>query len=242
MQTSEHLAPGRILLFGGTRGTGLDVARLARARDWDVVALARPQSDTQALSSLGARVVAGDALDPDDVAMVIDAFGRDRQVVSTMGGGPVGASADYQGTAHVVDAMVAAGVRRLVLVSSLGAGDSRAHASERLLAAIGPVLAEKTKGEDHARDADLDLTVIRPGGLVDGPAGEAGQARGQGAGQLYDDPRVHGRIGRADLARLVLACLDDPATIGRTLSAIDPETLSAPDDVRVWRGADQPAA
>ncbi len=212
----------RMLLFGGTRGTGFEVGRLARARSWEVVALARPKSAFDGLTALGCTVVIGDALEPHDVRAMARTHGQGAVVVSTLGGGPVGRSADCWGVMTVVDAMVIAGVRRLVLVSSLGAGDSRAFASDKLIAAIGAVLEEKTRAEAYAIGAGLDLTILRPGGLLSTPA--------TGGGALFDTPRVHGRIARADLAHLILDCLDTPASIGRTLSAVDRSTVSGPPD------------
>jgi len=220
--TPDASTPRRLLLFGGTRGTGLEVARQARERGWEVVALARSTSTLDGLMDTGCTVVVGDALDKMHVAGMLRVHEAGAAVVCTLGGGPVGASADYAGTANVADAMVATGLRRLVLVSSLGAGDSRAFASDRLLAAIGAVLEEKTRAEEHARAAGLDLTIIRPGGLLATPA--------NGQGGLFDDPRVHGRIGRADLAALIVDCLENPASIGRTLSAVDRTTLTGPPD------------
>ncbi|SDE97080.1 NAD(P)H-binding protein [Rhodospira trueperi] len=220
--TPDASTPRRLLLFGGTRGTGLEVARLARERDWEVFALARPTSSLEGLMDLGCTVVVGDALEETHVAGMLRVHGTGAAVVCTLGGGPVGASADHAGTANVVNGMVAMGLRRLVLVSSLGAGDSRAFASDRLLAAIGAVLEEKTRAEEHARAAGLDLTIIRPGGLLAQPA--------NGQGVLFDDARVHGRIGRADLAALILLCLETPGSIDRTLSALDRTTLTGPPD------------
>ncbi|MBB4267979.1 NAD(P)H-binding protein [Roseospira visakhapatnamensis] len=210
----------RLMLFGGARGTGLEVARLARERGWTVVALARPTSSLDGLVALGCTVVIGDALDTGHVSGMLRVHGTGASVVCSLGGGPGDIAPDGRGVTTVVDAMVATGLRRLVMVSSLGAGDSRPFASERLIAAIGKVLEEKSRAEAHARAAGLDLTIIRPGGLVTTPA--------SGEGALFDDRRVHGRIGRGDLAALILHCLETPASIGRTLSAIDRTTLTGP--------------
>jgi len=183
-----------------------------------VVAMARPQAAVEALAEAGCQVLRGSALEAAEVNATVAAFAAAgtgaAACVSTMGGGPPGRSADFLGNAQVVDALAAAGLRRLVLVTSLGAGDSRASASPRLLTAIGPVLEEKTRAEQHAAAADLALTVVRPARLLAGPA--TGQAR------LIEDPSVHGRINRVDLAGLLLACLEDAASIGRTYSAVDP--------------------
>jgi uncharacterized protein YbjT (DUF2867 family) len=77
------------------------------------------------------------------------------------------------------------------------------------------MLPLKTQAEDHLKSLGLDYTIIRPGGLKTAPA--------TGRGLLTEDRTASGIITRADLAQLIVAALDDPATIGKTLAAIDAE-------------------
>ena len=60
---------------------------MARARDWDVVALARVTSSPDALNALGCTVVIGDALEPSCILDMMGAFGQGAHVVSSLGGG-----------------------------------------------------------------------------------------------------------------------------------------------------------
>ncbi|EME71047.1 hypothetical protein H261_04777, partial [Paramagnetospirillum caucaseum] len=145
----------------------------------------------------------------------------------TLGGRPPGRPVDHLGNVNVADTAKAFGASRMVLVTSLGCGDSRAYASERLLDAIGEVLLAKTQAEDHLRASGVPHVIVRPGGLVGDPP------TGQGA--LYGDARVHGRITRPDLAAVLLPCLTDRLVLGRTLSAIDRTRLAAPDDTVEFR-------
>ncbi|CAA7620093.1 NAD(P)H-binding protein [Magnetospirillum sp. SS-4] len=212
-----------LLLFGARTGTGLELARLARAAGWRVTAMIRPSSAAAELIAMGCAVVEGDALDRARVGQAFSACAYPPVVVSTLGGGPAGRTADHLGNAVVIDAARAFAAPRMLLVTSLGCGNSRVHASERLLAAIGDVLLAKTRAEDHLRTSGVPHVVIRPGGLVSDPP------TGQGA--IYADARVHGRITRPDLAAVLLPCLTDARVLGRTLSAIDRTRLVAPDDI-----------
>jgi uncharacterized protein YbjT (DUF2867 family) len=218
---------GDLLLFGARTGTGLELARLAGAAGWRVTAMVRAGSACADLAALGCKLVEGDALDRPQVSRAFAACALPPVVVSTLGGGPAGRPSDHLGNANVADAAKAFGASRLVLVTSLGCGDSRAFASERLLAAIGEVLAAKTRAEDHLRGLGIPHVIVRPGGLVADPP------TGQGA--LYADPRVHGRITRQDLAGALLPCLSDVRVLGKTLSAIDRTRLVAPDDTVEFR-------
>ncbi|MCG6204628.1 SDR family oxidoreductase [Rhodopseudomonas sp. HC1] len=219
----------KILVFGATGLTGRHLVAQAAARGWTVYAAGR---DAQRLRELGG-VADSSVLDLGDAAAVAEVVGRVAPdlIVSSVGGAlPDGRLVDEAGNDAISDAAAGCGVRRLVQVSSLACGDSRPFASERIIAAIGPVLEAKTRAEDHLRALDLDWTIIRPGGLTDGAP--------TGSGALYADPRVHGRIARADLAELVLRVAASPATARLILSAVDRTTLPAePADIREFADA-----
>ncbi|MFT0876126.1 SDR family oxidoreductase [Rhodopseudomonas sp. G2_2311] len=208
----------RVLIFGATGRTGRHLVTQGIARGWTVFVAGRDLARLNELAGI-AGVASVDVADTTSVAGALNGL-RPQAIISTIGGaGPDALLIDEVGNNAITDAAVACGVRRVLQVSSLACGDSRAYASERIIAAIGPVLDAKTRAEGHLRNAALDWTIVRPGGLTDG------EPTGQGA--LYDDPRVHGRIARADLATLLLDALATPASIGRVLSAVDRTTLPA---------------
>ncbi|MBI5132888.1 MAG: SDR family oxidoreductase [Rhodopseudomonas palustris] len=214
----------KILVFGATGRTGRHLVSQAAALGWSVHAAGRNAERLQDLAGAAAISVV-DLADADHVVDVVKRAAPDA-IVATVGGAlPGGRLVDEFGNNAISDAAASGGVRRLVQISSLGCGDSRPFASERIVAAIGPVLEAKTRAEDHLRSLDLDWTIIRPGGLTEGEA--------TGSGALYADPRVHGRIARADLAELVLRVVASPATTRLILSAVDRTTLPAePADIR----------
>jgi nucleoside-diphosphate-sugar epimerase len=203
-----------LLLFGASRATGFEVAKLARSRGYPVAALSR--SFSEPLEQLGVTQHSGDALDGARVAEICHACKDASVLIYTMGSGfesAPGPSVDFAGVVNAVDAARAAGIPRFILLTSLGAGESRAYASERLLAALGTVLEEKTKGEEYLAASGLDYLILRPGRLVDEPV--------TGNGTLSESPAVHGNISRADLAAVILDCLDRKADTGRVFSAVD---------------------
>ena len=205
---------GPVLVIGGNRDTGLEIVRRLRARGEAVSVFVRPGSDANAAAALGARVLRGDALRPTDLAAAL-ATDRYRAVVSTLGrskaGGP---RADDAGNRHAIDATRAAGLRRFVLVTVIGAGDSRDAAYFLARRALGRVMADKTVAEDYLRASGLDYTIVRPGGLLNGA--DSGRA------YLTPDVGSFSWIRRADLARLVVQALDDPQAHGRVYHAFDP--------------------
>ncbi|MBL8200784.1 MAG: SDR family oxidoreductase [Chromatiales bacterium] len=212
-------AAGAVLVIGGTRATGLEVVRLLRARGDDVVVLVRPSSDAGEVEALGARIVRGDALNPGDLAAALKADpagGQFRAIVSTLGGRSLdGPRPDFEGNRNAVDAARLAGVRRFVLVTVIGAGESRDAAPAIARYVLRNVIPEKSKAEDYLKTSGLDYTIIRPGGLLD--------KEPQGRAYLTEDTRAMSWIRRSDLAALTVQALDDPRAIGKVYHAFDPD-------------------
>jgi uncharacterized protein YbjT (DUF2867 family) len=124
-----------------------------------------------------------------------------------------GFAVDSVGNINAIDAAKAAGVTRFVLVTSIGAGDSRAAAPAPMLKALGTVLVEKEKAERHLIDSGLQWTIIRPGFLNDKPR--------DAQGTLTQNTSMLGAISRAEVARLVAESLGNEATFGKIYSAIE---------------------
>ena len=206
---------GSVLVIGGTRATGLEVVRLLRARGEDVVVLARPTSDASAAEAVGARIVRGDAMNPQDLITALGS-GQFRAIVSTLGGTSIdGPRPDFEGNRNAVDAARLAGVKRYVLVTMIGAGESLKAAPALSRYVLRRITPEKTKAEDYLKTSGLDYTIIRPGGLLNKPA--------QGKAYLTEDTRAMSWIRRSDLGILVVEALDDPRAIGKVYHAFDPE-------------------
>ncbi|HLU31623.1 MAG TPA: NAD(P)H-binding protein, partial [Acidimicrobiia bacterium] len=76
-------------------------------------------------------------------------------------------------------------------------------------------LRAKAKADAHLKDSGLDWTVVRPGRLTDDPP----------TGRVRLARRVpRGEVTRADVAAVLLACLRNPATIGKVLELVGGDT------------------
>jgi uncharacterized protein YbjT (DUF2867 family) len=204
-----------VLIFGASSGVGFCLAQLLRQDGVPVFAMLRSPAAEGALAALGVRTIAGDAFSTADIDRALALAGtQDLNVVSTIGG-PVtnGRRADEDGNINIADRAAAHGVRRFVLVTSIGCGDMAPFRSERAIAAFGAAVDAKTRAEEHLRRKLPRATIIRPGGLRSEPA--------TGRGILSDDPQMHGFIHRADVADLIRRALGDPATEGRAFAAVD---------------------
>jgi nucleoside-diphosphate-sugar epimerase len=207
-------ADGGILIFGGTRNTGLEVAKHLRARGDIVTVFVRPESDRSALVPLGVRFVVGDAVVADDVHAAF-ANTRYRAVITTLGCFKCDVPPDFLGNRNVFDAARDDGIQRVIMISSIGAGDSADALPWIAKWALEDVLVLKTRAEDYLQATGVPYTIIRPGGLKDDePTGNA---------VLTEDPMAMGIVTRRDLAQLVVGALDDPTSSKKIYSALDSE-------------------
>lgn len=217
MMTSESY----IFLAGASRGVGREIAQYLRAQQLKVKALVRTTAVAAELEKTGIQVVVGDALNIEDVEGAILKDEPIHTVISTIGGLPTdGERADYPGNRNLIDAAVKAGVQKFILISSIGAGNSVVALSPQVLAALGTVLVEKDKAEQHLIASGLTYTIIRPGGLKSEPA--------TGNGVLTEDPHIIGSINRADVAQLVVRSLNSQRANNKILSAVDRNMLFGP--------------
>jgi len=202
------------LVFGGTSGCGLETVKLLRADGHDVTAFVRPTSNLDGLEPLDVTYVVGDVLDKEDVDTAF-ASGRFDAVISSLGGRRGEPRPDYVGNKHIADSAQATGIARYIQISAIGVDQAPTEKPEPSNF-MGNVMYEKKRGDDYVINGPLDFTIIRPGGLLDGPPTGNGKL-------LARDDTTGGTIMRSDVAALVVGVLNDPDTIGQVYNVIDPE-------------------
>ncbi|PZV13555.1 MAG: NAD(P)-dependent oxidoreductase [Pseudanabaena sp.] len=213
-----------IFLAGSSRGVGREIAKLLLENEPPSVSLRvllRNPTYAVELEALGAKVMFGDALNPFDLESSLQGGAID-VVITTMGGLPSdrGERADCEGNKNLIDAALKAGVKKFILVSSIGSGNSVVAIAPQVLLTLGAILKEKEKAEQHLVDSGLTYTIIRPGGLKSELA--------TGNAVLTENPTVAGVIHRADVARLVFDCLNSDRANNKVFSAIDRNMLFKP--------------
>lgn len=197
-----------IALFGATGGTGRQVLEQALAQSHAVSALVRDPS--KLAEQPGLTLVVGDVLN--QAATTRSIQGADA-VICILGSHGSGEPIEALGTRAILEAMRDTGVRRLIAVTSLGVGDSREQISWAFRVimdlTLKPIMMAKEEQERLIKASGLDWTIVRPGGLTDGPR--------TGAYRFGRDRSIKGgRISRADVADFVLRQLTDPTFIHQT--------------------------
>lgn len=198
----------KLTVIGGSQGTGARLAALALEAGHEVTVVSR-----SGRGPAGTRVVTGSATDPEVVRPAVD--GADAVVV-TVGGAKGARRQRTEVTRSVVEAMSGTGARRLIVQSSLGAGDSGTQMPLplRLLmkVVLAAPLADHDAQETAVRESGLDWTVVRPTGLTD----KTGTGRWR-AHEVGDGGRLGGTIPRADLAAYLLEVVSDDSLVGRAV-------------------------
>ena len=192
-----------VLVAGATGKTGTLVVQQLQAKGYPVRAFVR--SAEKAVERLGPDVeaVVGDLRNPASIAATLDGV---NVVVNAAGSGVPAPDdnmpehVDFEGARNLADAAAAAGVGHYVLVSSMGATQDD-HQLNRL---FNNILIWKRKGEEAVAASGIPYTIIRPGGLNDGPGNEQTVIFEQG-----DLPGLEKAISRADVARVTVAAVRD---------------------------------
>jgi len=199
----------KITVVGGSRGTGAELARQALAAGHEVTVVSRSGSGPE-----GSRALAADAT---SAASLREAVSGADAVVVTVGAARGTKKQRTAVTKAVVEAMAAAGARRLVVQSSAGAGESAQHLPAVLRGLMRLALASAIKDHEEqeavARDSGLDWTVVRPSGLTDQPATGAWRVL-----EASESGTVRGTISRADLAAFMLGLLADTSAVEKAFS------------------------
>jgi putative NADH-flavin reductase len=194
----------KLIIFGSTGGTGRELVRQALERGHVVTAFARNPAVLGQRDGL--RAVAGDALDP--VAVERAVAGHDA-VLSTLGR-PASSPGHLrsEGTANIVRAMEKSGPRRLISMSTIGIGETRAQLPPLHKYVLAPTLlrrtfAEHARQEAVVRSSELDWTIVRAGVLTDDS--RTGRFR---HGFPASDRSVKAEVSRADVADFILDQID----------------------------------
>jgi putative NADH-flavin reductase len=207
----------KVLIVGASRGIGLETVKTALRAGHSVRALARSAASIP-IEDVSLQKISGDALDSDTILNAVEGVDA---VIQTLG-------IDFsprtiferttlfsRSTRILVDAMKATGVKRLVAVTGLGAGDSRGHGGLLYDAVVFPLLLKRVYDDKDVQEwiiksSALDWTIVRPGILNNAPA--------TGRHRAVTNPEEwrFGVISRADVADFLVRQVEDPTLIGKT--------------------------
>jgi len=120
---------------------------------------------------------------------------------------------DNMGNQNLARAAKAQGLSHIVVISSIGAGDSRNTISLLYRLSMNLVLRAKEKSEAFIRSCGISYTIIRPGGYTEKELPDE-IAFGEGG-------KVTGRVKRSQIARVCVDALENPAMKNRTFEVVN---------------------
>ena len=203
----------KLVIFGATGKTGLEVVKQALEQGHTVTAFVRHPTRL-AIEDESLTLVVGDAFDPTGVAKAVQ--GQDA-VICALGAGSELKKTTVRttGTINIISGMQKNNVKRLMVVTAMGVGESWDTLS--LVNKLFFATLLKSSRDDHetqeaaVKESGLDWTIIRPSGLTDTPR--------TGIYEVGENiPAATSKIARADIADLILKELEQNALIGKAVT------------------------
>lgn len=197
----------RLAVIGASRGIGLQLTTQALAGGHSVSGLAR-NPERCGLEDSRLELIAGDIRNEAVLARVCSGCDAVCVCISVAPGrAPVDTFS--AGAGALLPVLERDGPSRLLVVTGIGAGESRGHGGwfyDRILQPLllGQMYADKDREEALVRRSELDWLLVRPGRLTNGPC----------RGRYRVTNSVHGlrggSISRADVAHYMLGELERP--------------------------------
>lgn len=198
----------RILIIGGHGKVALQAEPLLVRAGHDVRAVIRNADHADDVAAAGAHPEVADVAGL-DIAQLTDLVRGSDVVIWSAGAGGGDAARTYavdrDAAIRTIDAAAAAGVDRFIMVSYFGAGADHGVDPDNGFFAYAEA---KAAADDHLRASGVDFTILAPSSLTDDAA----------TGLIETDAESGTSVSRADVAAVLAAAVDEPATRGRTVS------------------------
>lgn len=204
----------KVAVVGANGQIGKHVVNMLQAHArHEPIALVRKESQLEALTERGINSCLLDLTD--DVATLSRSFEGADAIIFTAGSGgetdgDMTLRIDLDGAVKTMEAAERAGVKRYIIVSAL-----QAHNRESWHPDITPYYVAKHYADRELMRSDLDYTIVRPGLLTN----EASQGKITTGVDITE-----GEISREDVAKVLVATLDKPNTVGKSFDLISGDT------------------
>jgi cytosine deaminase len=205
------------VIAGGHGKIALRLEPLLAARGDEVAGIIRNPAHADDLRTIGAEPIVLD-LESATVAEVAEALQGADAAVFAAGAGPGSGVArketvDHAAAVLFADAAESAGVRRFLIISSMGATFDPPPGTDPVFAAY--LRAKAAADADISSRTGLDWTILRPGRLTNDP----------GTGRVHLAAHTGpGSVPRDDVAAVLAELLDTPSTAGLILELISGST------------------
>ena len=202
-----------LVIWGAGSGLGAAMVDYFYEQGFTLTAIGRDPTNNPRINELNINAIKCDATDKQQLQQTVAKLPQGAVHISTMGSFNAEVPVDYIGHRHLIDALELHSASRLILITSLGCGDSWQYLSDAAKRGFGGAVREKSLAESWLQSSTLDFTILRPGGLKDGAVTHQGE--------LSQHQEIHGQITRSEVARLTHQLLLNSESIGEIYQCVD---------------------
>lgn len=201
----------KVLIAGANGGTGRLVIEKALKKGYDPIAMIRDPKQADDLEQIGAKTVVADL--EGDVSEAVQM--ADAVIFAAGSGSSTGddktIAIDQDGAIKLIDAAKKHGVKKFVMLSSIGT-DAPDQAPEEMKL----YLRSKAVADEYLRNSELSYTIVRPGALSDE----------DGSGKIAAGKSVNheGSIPREDVAEVLVSSIEEGSAHNQTFEIISGDT------------------
>lgn len=196
----------KVLVIGANGKTAFRVVKLLKDSPHNPLAMIRNPNQRPKFDNLGLPTVLADLEYPIDHAVE----GCDAVIFAAGSGGRTGKDktvlVDHIGAIRAIVTAEVHNANRFIMLSSI-------NADVNSTSKIAHYHKAKAQADNHLMEADLDYTIICPGGLR--------EDLGTGKVEISPDFHLEGITSRDNLASALVACLDLGNTIGKRFSLLE---------------------
>ncbi|MEQ8734717.1 MAG: SDR family oxidoreductase [Rhodospirillaceae bacterium] len=225
----------RVLVFGGTGMIGYEIVKALKAQGSDVTVLVRPTSKVEDLDKIGVPYVVGDVLEPDTLHTVFKENSYDTVISSiarsaSFGSAQTGVTIHKTGNNNITAAALLGGASHVILMGTVGAGDSSATLGDRQRTSFKQIYDDKTAAEDFLRASGLTYTIVRTGIILTDTQ--------TGTVEFTEDRGVRHGANIFDIATLTAGCVGNADCVDKTFHTHDPALppMSTEDMMKAFEG------
>jgi len=197
----------KVLVAGANGTTGKKIISiLKQTNKYEPYAMVRKKEQISYFKENGVETILADL--ENDVSQTTN--GMDRVIFAAGSGGKKVKEVDQNGAEKLMDAAKNDGVKKFVILSSMGA-DKPEEAEE-----IKEFLKAKHNADEYLKKLGINYTIVRPGSLTNN--------EGKGKIQLEHILNKRGEISRRDVAETLVGSLDDSIAKNKTFEILEGET------------------
>ena len=200
----------KVLVVGANGTTGKKIVEiLDRYRNYAPVAMIRHQDQAEQFEKKDIETVMGDL--EKNVSHTVT---RIHKIIFAAGSGGATSdekttAVDQEGAKKLIDLAKIAGIRKFVMLSSMGA-DNPEQAED-----LQHYLKAKQNADEHLRNSGMNYSIVRPGALTND--------EGKGKIKLAKKLNERGSITRDDVAETLVAALHDDIAPNQTFEILQGE-------------------